>query len=649
MLVNLTWYQYFNVCRYDHVHKILTDEHKNLPIVNNTTILKLVARTGNFIPTPSANQIVFNVRRSLNLFCIRVYKNISKSIHRKLIEKGAEEARSAGLSSWRPRVFQHSDAMLKQQRDFLFSEANTTWRNNRGHFPALRSTLAAFETETLKKAETISKSLHGCKWQNLSAPERLAVRELRSDPDVRLCKTDKGMGPGIVSDSIEKQQLYLTLHDSAGTYRELIGVSMDTVMRTMHAEFQNIAIPFRKIKGYQTLFRTLDNYHQCCLKEPKLCPLKLLYKIHKPGISVRPIIDNTNYYTCQMSTFLHCLLGPKDFQNPHVLKDSLTLIRRLNEVRVSANHCLRFATFDVTALYPSIDLERGLNSMIWFLNTFCFEFQSEVTQLVLVLARFVLTHCYISCPEVSANPFLQLIGTAMGTSFAVVYANIHLIFVETNIIYSFNVCFSFYSRFIDDGICLWHASDDDFRVFSQAFNDVDPSIRFIWSLLSPRAIFLDLSIEISARSIEHEVYSKPGNAYAYLQHGSFHVRNSFPAWIKALLTTALTHSSDYSKWSNRCQLLFTKLRQRGFNAAFLSTEFARVSWGDRSTALAPTFRKGVPFDNRCVWSCENTPGLRELFRSCKLDLSEIDAKIFPAQLSTVIKGTKRLSAYLKKK
>ena len=237
----------------------------------------------------------------------------------------------------------------------------------------------------------------------------------------------------------------------------------------------------------------------------------------------------------------------------------------------------------------------------------------------------------------------------MDTSFAVVYANIHLIFVETNIIYSFNVCFSFYFRFIDDGICLWHKSDEIIQVFSQAFNDVDPSIKFIWSLLSPRTIFLDLSIQISARSIEHEVYSKPGNAYAYLQHGSFHVRNSFSAWIKALLMTALTHSSDYSKWSNRCQLLFTKLRQRGFNAAFLSTEFARVSWGDRSTALAPRVRREVPFDNRSVWSCENTPSLRELFRSCKLNLSEIDAKIFPAQLSTEIKGTKRLSAYLKKK
>ena len=167
-------------------------------------------------------------------------------------------------------------------------------------------------------------------------------------------------------------------------------------------------------------------------------------------------------------------------------------------------------------------------------------------------------------------------------------------------------------------------------------------------MLSLQAIFLDLSIEILARSIEHEVYSKPGNAYAFLQHGSFHVRKSYSAWIKALLSTALTHSSDHSRWSKRCQLLFTKLRERGFSATFLLTEFLKISWGDRSKALAPKIKADIPFDNRCVWSCENAPGLQELFRTCELNLSEIDAKIFPTRLSTVIKGTKRLSAYLKK-
>ncbi len=113
----------------------------------------------------------------------------------------------------------------------------------------------------------------------------------------------------------------------------------------------------------------------------------------------------------------------------------------------------------------------------------------------------------------------------------------------------------------------------------------------MWSLFSSWAIFLDLSIEISARSIEHEVYSKTGNAYAFLRNGSFHVRKSYPAWIKALLSTALTHSSDHSRWSKQCQLLFTKIRERGFSSRFLLTDFSKISWGNRSKALAPKSRR----------------------------------------------------------
>ena len=84
-----------------------------------------------------------------------------------------------------------------------------------------------------------------------------------------------------------------------------------------------------------------------------------LLPVHKPGRETRPIIDNTNYYTGQDSKFLHCLLAPVVFRNAHVLKESLTLIRKLDEMRIPADHNIRFATFDVTALYPSIDLERG--------------------------------------------------------------------------------------------------------------------------------------------------------------------------------------------------------------------------------------------------------------------------------------------------
>jgi hypothetical protein len=194
-------------------------------------------------------------------------------------------------------------------------------------------------------------------------------------------------------------------------------------------------------------------------------------------MEVRPIVPNKLYCTCQQSQFLHCLLEPAVFRNEHVLKDALTLIRRIDSMQPGPN--LRVTTFDVTALYPSIDLERGLNSLRWFLNTFCSEYQdTDLKDLI------VLTHCFITCPEISSNPFHQLNGTAMGTTFAVVYANIHMIFIKWTIVYNYKQCLDLYNCFLDDGICFWIGSDTEFKAFSDELGAVDPSIRLIWSFTS---------------------------------------------------------------------------------------------------------------------------------------------------------------------
>ena len=72
----------------------------------------------------------------------------------------------------------------------------------------------------------------------------------------------------------------------------------------------------------------------------------------------------------------------------------------------------------------------------------------------MILDCFVLTHCYITCPEISKNPFHQLIGTAMAATFSVVYVNIHIVFIEMNIVYSLWQCINLYNWFLDHGICF---------------------------------------------------------------------------------------------------------------------------------------------------------------------------------------------------
>ncbi len=86
---------------------------------------------------------------------------------------------------------------------------------------------------------------------------------------------------------------------------------------------------------------------------------------------------------------------------------------------------------------------------------------------------------------------------------------------------------------------------------------------------------------------------------------------------------------------HKCQSLYTKFKQQ---AHFLSLTVANVSQSDRAYALTPKSEKAVTLDKRCVWSCKNAPGLRDLFSSCDLNLSDINPRALPALSRLLSRG-----------
>jgi len=81
---------------------------------------------------------------------------------------------------------------------------------------------------------------------------------------------------------------------------------------------------------------------------------------------------------------------------------------------------------DVNALYPSIQLERGMAALRWFMDQYT-DFNQTLRELCLRLAHFVLTNNYVVCEELGETIYRQIVGTAMGTSFSVIYAIIFMI------------------------------------------------------------------------------------------------------------------------------------------------------------------------------------------------------------------------------
>ena len=74
-------------------------------------------------------------------------------------------------------------------------------------------------------------------------------------------------------------------------------------------------------------------------------------------------------------------------------------------------------------------------------------------------------------PRIGTNIFHQIIDAAMGCSFIVVYAIIHMVYIETPIVCKFqqNYDISMYKQLIEDGILGWHGLEKDFSLVSGKF------------------------------------------------------------------------------------------------------------------------------------------------------------------------------------
>lgn len=312
------------------------------------------------------------------------------------------------------------------------------------------------------------------------------------------------------------------------------------------------------------------------------------------------------------------------------------LIRILEGLNFEPGEPIRLTAADVNALYPSIQLDKGLAALKWFMEHHT-DFNQTLKDLCLKLAYFVLTNNYVVCEDVGCAIYRQMIGTAMGTTFSVVYAIIFMIWLETPVVNDrrFSPYIRLYKRFIDDLFLIWTGPAEGLCEFRKAMAQADKGISLDWSgyesqqeAVTPSIViakrhdtvnFLDLDISLQMEDgqagtsirVLLRPYHKPGNAYAYLPFNSFHGRHTFRGWVLAEILRLLTHSSTPEIWKEETSLFYYNLSSRGYPRRFLRTVFQEVTWARRSELLA-TNRKKQCDDffqkyRACVFTLRNAP------------------------------------------
>ena len=112
--------------------------------------------------------------------------------------------------------------------------------------------------------------------------------------------------------------------------------------------------------------------------------------------------------------------------------------------------------------------------------------------------------------------FLQLLGTAMGTSAACMWATIYYGIHENNsLLPTHNNNLLLLRRFIDDMIVVWVGSEQDWLKFK---NNVNNFGILKWDFKDPSTSlnFLDLTINIKSNKISTKPYQKGMNLYQYI-------------------------------------------------------------------------------------------------------------------------------------
>ena len=674
-------------CTRNKVHFVLDEQLSRNPFWCQPSTLSVLGKGPKFIPkakTLSSREVLDACAR-LNYRLVRAFERF---VRKKESEHKKALLRETGIQQWAPKQSSLSAECCRTYVKHFFkcADENGVWKGNQMLSPAFDRCIRKLETDILAVATSAKKSL--ClkhQWPNLTKSEQLVIKRMRG-LDVGYNIADKNYGAVVYSKELFKEQCLLHLEDDKGTYWKIPDRTKEDILEEVLLQLRRIILPFKKHgKGWAMVIDSMNRASTKAAERGRMCKFYIIWKLHKAanatGLRSRPIAAAIDYVTGPASHFLHSQLKEAVWKHQHVLKDSLELIRIVEGLSIGPREQIMLSAADVNSLYPSIQLDRGMAALRWFMDHHT-DLNQTLKELCLKLAYFVLTNNYVVCEEVGCAIYRQMIGTAMGTTFSVVYAVIFMIRLETPIVSDerFSPYIRLYKRFIDDLFIIWTGPAEALCEFRKAMATADEAISLDWDGYGSQQEAFDpsvvkakrnervnfLNLDMSLRCVEGRTgttirvmlspFHKPGNAYAYIPFSSFHGRHTFRGWVLAEILRLLTHSSTPDIWKEETRMFYHHLCSRGYPQWFLRSVFQEVTWARRSELLARSRKESCNefFETyrACVLTLRNAPEWPRLRELLDLNLSDLVEStfgdIFPSRVFLAQSSAPRLGSFLKR-
>ncbi|CAF1389693.1 unnamed protein product [Adineta ricciae] len=392
------------------------------------------------------------------------------------------------------------------------------------------------------------------KVNNLSDEELAALKSLKSNKDIVICKADKGNSIVILD-----RDVYTKKAEDILRGEQFEQLDSDKFHLEREEELNKYMLFLYKENVIDNRLR-----HQLKSTCSSISVFYGLPKAHKAGYPIRPIISTIGSYQYQLSKYLAKAIRDARPQAPSYIKDSFEFVKKIKEIMLEKNKTYVKCSFDVESLYTNVPVKEAIEITLDYMykprKLTNVPFNREQMKKLLYLS-------VTDAPFRFQNKiYKQIDGVAMGNPLAPIIADLWMQKMEEKLNRFRKNKPIVWLRYVDDVFCLFTISETSIRDFHSRINKWHEKLNFTLELESNKSIsFLDVLVtQDEEDKLTTSLYRKPTHTGLYMLWDSNQNRRYKLGLIRTLVIRIYRICSKQSLVERELSLLRKTLVNNGY-------------------------------------------------------------------------------------
>ena len=406
-------------------------------------------------------------------------------------------------------------------------------------------------------------------------PACMSLMQFLKDNDIYIViQGDKNLGPCIMERELYIYKAFEEHLGNESNYKPLSEVEIRGKQRGLQYIFRGWMskyrprLSFEKPAKYVCISKAEQTFLTRAIQQypDKLARFRMMCKIHKTPWKMRPVV-------CCAGTFMNCWSKWLDFWLqtlkpfvPTFVPNGEQVLDHIEQLDLPSN--ARFFVTDAKSMYNNIHTNHAITVITWWIRDLesknllpeGFPLDAVISATITIMKNNIF--------EFGDMYFLQLLGTAMGTSAAVMWATLYYAYHEVHTLlpnHGHNLLY--FIRYIDDILGIWTGNlTTDWKAFSE---DVNQFGILKWDITettpSLSTTFLDMTLSIENGKFVSRTFQKKLNLHLYIPSSSEHPASCIKGTIFSLIFRYFrqnTHQKDFVYFAG---LLYYRTLQRGWD------------------------------------------------------------------------------------